>query len=130
MTGYADPELLLSKWLNQRLSVKVWADPRLPQDWPFSAPLVHLQRGQGEGDTQITLDTVLLDVDVYAKNADHARATAEDVRSEMRLNLPLVTLPGGAFVKSVSTVSAPAWTPDPDVFRRSAAYRVYLHSLI
>ncbi len=133
MATYADPELLLSKWLGEQLpGTKIWADPRIPHDWVYTAPIVHLQRGAGEGDTQLTLDFVLLDVDVYAKNADHARATAEAVRTELRLNLPLTTFPNGAFVTTVQTISAPFWAPEFErgIYRRTAAYRAIIHGIV
>jgi hypothetical protein len=129
MTGYADPELLVSAWLGERLDAKVWADPRLPDNWSFNAPIGHVQRGAGEGDTVLTLDAAIIDVDWYAKNADHARELAERSRFELRTNLPLHTFPGGFFCMAVQTVTAPFWAPDPTVFRRSATYRVVLHGL-
>lgn len=130
MTGYADPELLIATWLHGRLGKNVRADPRLPADWNFTAPIGQVQRGQGEGDFLLTLDSVLLDVDWYAKVADHAREMAERTRSELRLNLPLHTFDNGVLVKAVQTVAAPRWAPDPSVFRRSAAYRVILSGVI
>ncbi|MET8278276.1 hypothetical protein [Micromonospora sp. NPDC005174] len=130
MGGYADPERLVADWLHERMSCKMWADPRLPSDWEFTAPLGHVQRGQGEGDSVLTLDVALLDVDFYAKNADHARQAAERARTELRLNLPGHTWESGVTVSGVTTVAAPFWSPDPAVYRRSAAYRVVLHGLL
>ena len=127
---YADPELLVSAWVGEQVGHKTWADPRLPANWKFTAPIGHFQRGQGEGDTQLTLDVVLLDVSWYAADADHARECAELTRSELRLNLPLHTFPSGVFVKSVQTVMAPCWLPDPSVYRRGATYRIFLHGLM
>lgn len=127
MSGYADPELLVATWLHDQTGHKVWANPGIPPNWPFTAPLIHVQRGQGEGDTQLTLDLVLLDVDVYSKVADNARQVAEQVRGLIRLVLPHTQV-GPAFVTGTATASAPAWAPDPSVFRRTAAYRVFLHS--
>lgn len=129
MTGYADPELLVSEWLRERLDCKMWADPRLPSDWPFEAPLGHVQRGGGSGDTVLTLDVALLDLDFYAKVADNARVMAERARTELRLHLPGYTWPDGVTVSGVETVTAPFWAPDP-VFKRSATYRVVLHSAV
>jgi hypothetical protein len=132
MGVYADPELLIADWLKVALGdgVKMWADPRLPADWPFTAPLGHVQRGQGEGDSVLTLDVALLDVDFYAKNADHARKAAERARTELRLNLPGYTWESGVTVSGVTTVAAPFWAPDPNLYRRSASYRVVLHGLL
>jgi hypothetical protein len=127
VTGYADPELLISGWLAEQLGAKTWADPRLPSNWNFTAPVGHVQRGQGEADTWLTLDSVLLDVDWYAKDADHARTLAERTRSAVRLLLPGHTWPDGTTVSGTFTVTAPFWAPDPSVFRRSATYRVVLH---
>lgn len=127
MPGYADPELLVSAWLKERLGCKMWADPRLPDDWTFTAPVGHVQRGQGFGDERLTLDTVLLDIDFYGKVADRVRELAERARYELRVNLPLTTFGDGSFVTGVRTISAPCWAPDPTVFRRTAAYQVTIH---
>ena len=129
MAGYADPELLISTWLHTTLQIKTWSDPDLPSTWRFEAPVAHVQRGQGGG-APLTLDDVLLDVDVYAANADHARNTAADIWAAMTLTLPLTTFPGGAFVKLSQAVTPPFWAPDPKVHRRSASYRVLLHALV
>lgn len=126
---YGDPELLISAWCGARLGKKTWADPRLPDNWRFTAPIGHFQRGQSGGDTALTLDAVLLDVSWYAADADQAREAAELTRSELRLNLPLHTFASGVFVKSVQTVMAPCWLPDPSVYRRGATYRIFLHGL-
>ena len=130
MGGYADPERLVADWLHERLGCKMWADPRLPADWPFDAPLGHVQRGQDTGDAALTLDMAILDVDFYAKVADHARQAADRARTELRLNLPGHTWPSGVTVSGVTTVAAPFWAPDPNVYRRSATYRVVLHGLL
>ena len=127
---YADPELLVAEWLHGQLSVKTWADPELPERWDYTAPLVWIQRGQGSGDTVLTLDDVLLDVAVLAKIADNARETAELVRREIRLNLPLTTFDNGVFCTGSSTFSAPSWAPATGVFRREATYRVILHGVV
>lgn len=123
---YTDAELFLAEWLHTQLDVKTWADPRLPEGWRFEAPLIHVQRSPGEGDTRLTLDAALIDVDVYAATAANARAVAERVRSAIRFTLPTHT-GGGVFVTGTQTVTAPAWLPDPAVFRRTATYRLYLH---
>lgn len=127
---YADPETLVAEWLHDQLGVKTWADPVLPDRWDYTAPLVHVQRGVGEGDVAPTLDVAILDVDVLAKLADNARRVAELVRAELRLTLPHHTFANGVFVQATSTVSAPAWLPDPSLFRRGAAYRLVLHGVI
>lgn len=129
MSGYADPELLVATWLGERLNLKTWANPNLPHDWQFTAPIGHVQRGQGFGDTALTLDECLLDISWYAADPDHARAAAEATRTEIRLNLPRHTFSNGAFVTGTFTVSAPTWAPDPKVYRRAAAYRVILHGM-
>lgn len=131
MTGYGDPELLVGDWLKGVLGVqrKVWKDPNLPADWDFNAPLVHIQRGQGLGQVPLSLDDVTLDVNVYAKVADHARTVAQTVWSAMILQLPLTSL-GSILVKGSWVLSPPTWAPDPSVYRRSAAYRVMLHGFV
>jgi hypothetical protein len=130
VTGYADPELLVSKWLAVRLGIKVFVDPVLPANSWAQAPVAHMLRGRDQGDAQLTLDVALLDVDVYSAIPDHARETAEAIRGVLRLELPRYTFDNGAFVTAVQTVMAPCWTPDPKVSRRSASYRVGLHGMV
>ena len=130
MTGYGDPELLVSEWVHNQLDIKTWADPGLPDNWTFTAPIAHFQRGSGLGQVPLSLDDVLLDVDVYAKHADHARQTAGDILAALTLELPLVTFANGVFVKGVWALSPPIWAPDPQVKRRTAAYRIMLHGFI
>lgn len=130
MSGYADPELLIATWLGTQLGRKVWRDPRLPGDWDYTAPIGHLQRGQDFSDAILSLDFVLLDIDWWAGQAETARLAANETRDVMRLELPLVTLPGGIFVKAVETVSPPTWTATARNFCRSASYRLVLHGFI
>lgn len=130
MTGYADPELLLATWIHDLLSIKVWADPALPDTWRFEAPVAHVQRGQGLGSPALSLDDVTLDIDTYAANANHARATANLIWSAMTLDLPRTSFDNGIFCKMSVAISPPFWAPDPKVFRRAAAYRVILHGLV
>ena len=122
-TGYGDPELLLAEWLGARLDAKTWADPELPDNWNFTAPIGHVQRGQGYGDSRYNLDTALIDIDWYAKRSDHARAMADQTRVELRLHLP-GTFFGPILVTAVDTFAAPSWAPDPSVRRRTAAYLI------
>ena len=129
--NYADPEVLVAGWLNGQLDAKTWADPGLPHNWNFTAPLGHVQRGQGEGDTVLTLDSALLDIDWYANDADHARAFAQQTWSLMRLTLPHYTWSSGVTVSGTFTVTPPFWAPSsPGVFRRAATYRVIFHGLV
>lgn len=127
---YADPELLLAKWLHEQTDHRVHADPNLPSNWNWTAPLYHVQRGQGEGDTYLSLDSVLLDIDTYAKNADHARAAAQQAWGLIRFTLPHYTWPSGVTVSGTSTIAAPFWAPATGVYRRSATYRVILHGVV
>lgn len=131
MASYADPEKLLSRWLEERLDRKVWCDLRLPHDWWATAPVALLTRAPGEGDTQLTLDAGTYDLDWYGKNADHVREWAETARGVLRLELPGFTWPSGVTVNQVQTVSAPCWAPEFEkgVFRRTAAYRIVLHGM-
>jgi hypothetical protein len=130
MVAYADPELLISEWLHEQTGRKAWCDPELPHNYSFTAPIYHVQRGQGEGDNVLTLDSAIIDLDTLAQNADHARSAAQEAWSLMRLTLPLHVFDGGIFITGVQTLSAPCWTPATGVYRRSAAYRVFLHGLI
>jgi hypothetical protein len=130
MVTYADPELLLSALLHEVTGHKAWADPILPDNWPFTAPLYHVQRGQGEGDLALSLDSVLLDLDTYAKNADHAREAAQQAWAWVRFELPHYTWPSGITVSGTATVTPPFWAPATGVYRRSATYRVILHGVI
>lgn len=129
MIGDVEPELLVGTWLHQHLDgIKVWVDPRLPHDWTFTAPLIHLQRGAGFSAATLALDDAALDIDVYAAVAEHARDTARRIWVAMTLALPGTTFqPSGILVKHCSATTAPLWAPDPNVYRRAAAYRVVLH---
>lgn len=128
MAGYADPEVLIAGWLHTALGVKAWADPSLPDD-RFIAPLAHVQRAPGQDDAPLTIDVAVLDIDVYAAVADHARDTASAIKTAMLLQLPLTTFSNGVFVKGVNGGN-PIWAPDPSVYRRTAAYTVTLHGLV
>lgn len=130
MTAYADPELLVAQWLKDTLGIHVRADPDLPADWLFDAPITHVQRGQGLGAAPLSLDDVTLDVDTYAANADHARKVAGDIWSAIILQLPLTTFDNGILVKHASATTPAMWAPDPKVYRRTAAYRVILHGFV
>jgi hypothetical protein len=131
VNGYGDAEVLVGRWLEVQLAgppaVKVWMDPNLPSTWRFDAPIIHVQRGQSASTLALSLDDALLDVDVYAANAGHARKTAADVWALIALKLPHVTFDNGIFVQKAETVLAPIWGPDPKVYRRTATYRVILH---
>jgi len=128
--GYADPEVLIGRWLQTLLNVKVRVDPGLPDQWKYTAPLVHVQRGQSTATLALTLDDVTLDVDVYAENADHARKTAQDVGTALELHLPKTTFLDGVTVTYAAAITRPLWAPDPALFRRTAAYRIILHGLV
>jgi hypothetical protein len=128
--AYADPETLIASWVTETLSTKTWADPRLPGNWNFTAPITHIQRGQGLGQAPLSLDDVTLDFDTYAADADHARRTASRIWSAVTLRLPLVTFDNGIFVKGAWCLSPPSWAPDPAVYRRTAAYRIVLHGFV
>ena len=130
MVAYADPETRLAEWLHSQLNCKMWADPRLPHNYDFTAPIGHLQRSPGEGDIALTLDSGIYDLDFYGKDADKVRAYAEQARYEIRFVLPGHTWADGITVNGTATVSAPFWGPDPAVFRRSASYRVILHGMV
>lgn len=127
--AYADPEIFLAKRLGERLSVKTWADPRLPERWDYTAPLVHVQRA-GSDEAAPTLDAPLMDIDVYAALVDNAREVAELVRAEVRLHLPQFTDQSGATITATRTVTAPMWLPDPNVFRRTATYQLFIHAAL
>jgi len=128
--GYTDPEVLIGRWLHELLGLKVRADPGLPDQWKYTAPLVHVQRGQSLASLALTLDDVTLDVDTYAENADHARQVARDVGTAIEFHLPKTTFLDGTFVTYAAAISRPMWAPDPALFRRTAAYRVILHGVV
>ena len=130
MAGYSDPELLLTRWLKDKLDLKTWCDPELPENWNFTAPIGHIQRGQDIADSPLSLDFALLDISWYAAKADHARQAADRCRNAMRLELPLTTFSNGVFVRSVQTIMAPSWILNPRHCRRAAAYRVELHGFV
>lgn len=128
--GYVDPETRIGAWLRDRLKCKIWCDPLLPATWKFTAPIGHLQRSAGEGDTYLTLDSGIYDLDFYAADPKHARKLAEEARWEIRYNLPQYTWDDGITVNGTSTISPPAWRPDPAVARRGSTYRIILHGVI
>lgn len=130
MTGYADPELLVGQWLRDTLNIKVWDDPNPPSNRPFTAPIAHLLRGRSANVVPRSIDDVLLDCDVYAAIADHARNAAMRIWAAMTLQLPLHTFANGVFVKSATATPPPFWIPDPRAYRRSATYRVILHGFV
>jgi hypothetical protein len=130
MAGYADGELLVGEWLQAQLGAQVVVDPDLTPYLPFEQPVGHVQRGAGEGDTKLTLDSMLLDVDWYSDVADHAREYAHQTWNLMRFELPLHTFTGGIFCTGVQTITSPFWGPATGTYRRSATYRVILHGLI
>ncbi|MFY1686496.1 hypothetical protein [Plantactinospora sp. WMMB782] len=125
---YADVETFLAAWLGAALDIKTWADPDRDPGWRYEAPLAHILRAPGEGDGALTLDSALVDIDVYAVNADNARTTAERIRKAIRVTLPGHTTSNGVSVQGTQTTMAPIWTPDPKVKRRSATYRIFLHN--
>lgn len=126
--AYADAETFLAAWLIETLSIRTWADPNLKPDWKYEAPVHHIQRAPSEGDATLTLDGAVLDIDTYAAVAANAREEAEVVRHAIRVTLPHHTTDDGVFVQATQTVMAPVWLPDPKVFRRSATYRLFLHT--
>ncbi len=130
MAGYPDGENLVTKWLQAQLGAQMTDDPDILQYAPFHEPLGHVQRAAGEGDTRLTLDSMILDIDWLAEVADHAREFAHRTWNLMRFELPLHTFDNGIFCTGVQTLSAPAWAPATGVYRRSASYRVILHGLI
>ena len=129
MNGYADPELIVAAWLNNATGIKIWTDPRLPGNMRHTAALAHLQRAAGNDDLPLSLDEPLFDVDVYAANADHARTAAHQIWQAMVWQLPHTTFGNGVFVKRVQA-NPPRWAPDPQLYRRTASYRVLLHGVV
>ncbi len=128
---YADAETRIAGWLGDQLTgFKLWADPVLPHNWNFTAPIGHVQRSPGEGDAALTLDSAILDVGWYAADADKARKLAERTRWLIRFELPKFTWADGVTVNGTSTITAPFWGADPSVYRRSASYRVILHGVV
>ena len=130
MTGYADPELLISAWLHTTTGLKIWCDRDIPANQRSTAALVHLQRAPNSSDLPVSLDDVLLDCDVYAADADHARNAANMVWQAMLFELPRTTFTNGVYVTGVTAQTRPCWAPDPGLYRRTAAYRVILHGVV
>lgn len=127
---YGDPELLVCDWIVTTLEIPCRADPDLRADWWANAPVAHVQRSAGFGGLALTLDDPILDIDVYAAEAVHARDAAHRIWVAMTLQLPLHTFqPSGVFVKRVSA-TPPAWRPDPSAYRRGASYSLVLHNLV
>lgn len=129
MTSWADPEILVGEWLRDAVPCKVWLDPNPPAAHWNLAAWAWVQRAQGGDTLALTLDDVLLDIDVYAAEADHARNLANDIWAAMTLRLPRHTFPNGYFVTSCRAFTPPCWAPDPK-YRRTAAYSVILHGVL
>lgn len=130
MIEYADPELLIAAWLHEQTGLKVYCDRDFTGNEHFTAAVAHLQRASGSEDVALSLDDVLLDIDVYAANSDHARNAANAIWSAMIFQLPRTTFDNGVFVKRSTAATRPCWAPDPTLKRRTAAYRVLLHGVI
>ncbi len=130
MTGYADPEILIGTWLHAQTGLKVYVDRDFNGNERSLAAVAHLQRAPGSDDVALSLDDVLLDIDVYAADSDHARNAANTIWSAMTFQLPRTTFDNGVFVTRSVAVTRPCWAPDPTLKRRTAAYRVILHGIV
>lgn len=125
---YAEAESVVRSAL-----ASAFADVRVVTELPANLgdvlPVVEVSRFGGSDDV-LSFDNANVDVDVYAASRGAARTLAEQVRAYMRGQLPGQTF-AGAFVLSVSTISAPMWTPyDNTALRRfNSSYRIRLHSL-
>lgn len=130
--AYPNVEALVTAWLPARLGVNVTVTEDPPTRLAADMLVVVVGEIPGPGDTQLTLDVSDIDIDCYAGSRDAARDLAEQVRSQMRLNLPhtIHTAYSGAFVNRVQTLAKPAPTLyDVAVIRRcSATYRITVHA--
>lgn len=127
--AYPNVEALVTAWLPARLGANVTVTEDPPTRLAADMLVVVVGEIPGPGDTQLTLDVSDIDIDCYAGSRDAARDLAEQVRSQMRLNLPHTTH-DDAFVNRVQTLAKPAPTLyDVPVIRRcSATYRITVHA--
>jgi len=129
VTGYADPELLITEWMRDTIGGKFWTSYHLPPNERYVAPLTHVLRDISPNDLPLTLDDVLLDANTYAADEDRCKAVSLDIWNAMVFKLPGTVFGNGVLVKHCRA-TPPIWAPDPSVYRRTAAYRVILHGVI
>jgi GGDEF domain-containing protein len=132
-TGYPDIESRLIAWLKTTLDMTHVYEGG-PEDVPHNltaiVPIVMVDRFGGS-DATVSLDDANVDVEVYASTRTAAKALAERIRGEIRLNLTGKTL-AGAVIARVATIGAPAVLPfDSGPVRRvGASYRIRVHRAI
>ena len=124
--AYVDVEQLLTTYIAARRGCR--AVTELPADLTGNLPLAQVRRIAG-GDLTLTLDAVIVDVDVYAADRASAHVLAEQIRTDFRTNLTGYRF-GGGTVARVETINGPYWVPydNTNLRRYTAAYRVTVHS--
>lgn len=138
--AYADPELILKRWLISAVfpgtgqdRVRVEVGDLTPEEINFQQAqrLIRIvQLASSPGDTTITLDVADLELNWYARNRQRVRELTDQTRVAMRYQLEGVTDPDtGAFIKQARWLSSPADTPsESSMFRRrTATARLWIH---
>lgn len=123
---YLDVEALLVAWIAARKGCRTCTE--LPADLAAEVPLVQVHRIAGS-DLVLSLDQAIVDIDVFHTDKTAAHLLAEQIRTDMRLNL-VGYRSGGGVVANVETVSGPIHLSyeNTNVRRYTAAFRVTVHS--
>jgi hypothetical protein len=123
-SAFPDVELFLVSWLQGQFPALRWCTI-LPAS--ITETTVHVVRISG-ANRSLRVDRPIVDIDVFAY--DHATSVqvALGVQALLKIARNVVT-PAGV-LQSVNTVNGPRWLPEinPDLFRRSATYELYLHA--
>ena len=129
---YVDVELLLVGWLSSLVPDGCRVCTDLPATLQDELPVVQVVRAPGGGDGTLTIDTAVVDVEVYAADRAGAVGLAEVVRGLLRLRLP-GWFDGRATVLAVETSSPPIWRPYDDaarIRRFGATYVIKVQSAV
>lgn len=123
-------ERVLVAWLPARIGgVRVTAE--LPANHPL--PIVAVDRIAG-ADADYKLDRPVVDIDVYGSDRAQAQGLAEEIRHQVRHELPQQTVVVGdlaVVITRVRTIVAPRSLPHANtgVRRYTASYELYVHTV-
>ena len=125
---FPDAELVLLAGLTPRLQAAFGDSLRVVTILPaqFTAPVVRVKRTSG-APRDIVLDRPVLDADTFAASYGLASKVSRTVTAAL-LSLRGVPLPLGV-ISNVNVIAGSRWLPDanPDLFRFSASYEVFIH---
>lgn len=138
--AYADPELILKRWLVSVVFPGTGADRVRVITGELDPEKVNAQQAQrlirivqlpsSPGDVEPTLDVADLEINFYARTRERAGEIANQARVAMRYQLEGVTdATTGGFVKQVRWSGVPAEVPsDSSMFRRyRGSARLWIH---